>query len=213
MRAVSGRASALLLATGRISSSTWGASLIKSRLLYQTIVKPAILYGAGVWYAPQGTVTASKALDRKLETIQNQFLRKATGAYRAVNSRILEKEANVPPISWTMNELVAKAVGRHHSTRGGRTVQQAVERIRNRPQFSAQPKRDSVTPRERKTQWLRGKIETYLWPEYLETEGHAQKQPQHTWNRMIRELTTQGWEQQWTKYLHVMNRSARGSPR
>jgi exonuclease III len=201
MRAVTERASALLLATGRISSSTWGASLIKSRLLYQTIVKPAILYGAGVWYGPQGTVTASKAVDRKLETIQNQYLRKVTGAYRAVNRRILEKEADVPPITWTMNELVAKAVGRHHSTRGGRTVRQAVEKIRNRPQLSIQPRRDNVTPLERKTKWLQGKIETHLWPEYPETEGHAQKQPQHTWNRMIRELTTQGWEQQWTKYL------------
>ena len=64
----------------------------------------------------------SKAVDRKLEKIQNQYLRKVTGAYRAVNSHILEKEVNVPPIPWIMNELVAKAVRRHHSTRGGRTV-------------------------------------------------------------------------------------------
>jgi hypothetical protein len=195
MRTVSEKAAALLLATGRISSSTWGASLEKSRLLYQTIVKPAVLYGAGAWYGPQGTVMASKAIARRLKTIQNQYLRKATGAYRAVNSRILEKEANVPPITWTMNKLAAKAVGRHHSTRGGCAVQQAVERIRNRPQLNIRPARNSITPLEVKTAWLKGKIETFLWPEYQETESYTRQQPQHTWNRKIRELTTQGWEQ------------------
>jgi hypothetical protein len=212
MRAVSERASSLLLATSRISSSTWGASLNKTRLLYQTIVKPAILYGAGVWYAPQGTVIASKAVDRKLEKIQNQYLRKVTGAYRAVNSRILEKEANIPPIPWIMNELVAKAVGRHHSTRGGQTVRQAVKNIRNRSQLIIQPVTNNVTPLETKTKWLQKEIETYLWPEYLETEGYTQKQPQHTWNRKIRELTTQGWEQQWTKYLQSIPPAKRRLP-
>jgi hypothetical protein len=52
MRTVLEKALALLLATGRISSLTWGASLAKSRLLYQIMVKPAILYGVGVWYGP-----------------------------------------------------------------------------------------------------------------------------------------------------------------
>ena len=165
MKSVSEKASSLLLATGRISSSTWGAGLEKSRLLYQTIVKPAILYGAGVWHGPQGTETACKAIVKKLETIQNQHLRKATGAYRAVSARILEKEANVPPIARTLDAIVAKTVGRHHSTKGGRIVQKAVETIRNRPQLSARPVRGGKTPLETKTNWLRGKIEEYLWPE------------------------------------------------
>jgi hypothetical protein len=129
-----------------------------------------------------------------------------------VNSRILEKEVNIPPIPWTMNELVAKAVRRHHSTRGGRTVRQAVQRIRNRPQPYIQPVRNSTTPLENKTKWLQEKIEAYLWPEYLETEGYAQKQPQHTWNRKLRELTTQGWEQQWTKYLYLIPPEKRRLP-
>jgi hypothetical protein len=212
MRSVSEKASSLLLATGRISSSTWGAGLMKSRLLYQTIVKPTILYGAGVWHGPQGTATASKAIQRRLEVAQNQHLRKATGAYRAVNARILEKEANIPPITWTMNELAAKAAGRRQTSRGGHTIQQAVERIRNHPQLSVHPIRAQKTPLETKITWLQGKIENHLWPEYQELQGTAQKQAHTLWNKQIRKLTTQGWEQQWTKYLQSLPPGKRRLP-
>ncbi len=175
-------------------------------------MKPAILYGAGVWYGPQGTALENKTTIQKLETIQNQYLRKATGAYRAVNTRILEKEANVPPIKWILDELAAKAVGRHQSTRGGRIVQQAVARIRNRPQLLIQPARARKTPQEDRLNWLRGKIEDYLWPEYQESPGTGRKQPQHTWNRQIRKLTTQGWDQQWANYILGLPPEKRRTP-
>ena len=113
------KTSSLLLATSRINRSTWGASMAKSKLLHSAVVKPAILYGVGVWYGSQGTVLARKSLDQQLNTIQNQFLRKVTGAYRAVNGRILEKEAHVEPITSTLDRLVAKAVQRHTSSVGG----------------------------------------------------------------------------------------------
>jgi len=100
-----------------------------------------------------------------------------------------------------MDELAAKAVGRRQASKGGRIIQQAVERIRNRPQLSAHPVRAQKTPLEMKTTWLQGKIEDHLWPEDQEPQGTAQKQSQTLWNRQIRKLTTQGWEQQWTKYL------------
>ena len=63
------------------------------------MVRPIIIYGAAIWYAPQGIVTSRKHVDRKLEVLQNKNLRKVLGAYRAVESRILEKEADIPLIS------------------------------------------------------------------------------------------------------------------
>jgi hypothetical protein len=59
------------LALGRITASTWGASFERARLVYSAVVTPAITYGAGIWYSPQGTETARKAIGRKLETLQN----------------------------------------------------------------------------------------------------------------------------------------------
>ena len=75
-------------------------------------MKPALLYGAGVWYGPQGTRQGQKGIDDKLEVAQNKFLRKTLGAYRAVNSRILEKEAETEPITVALEGLAAKVVRR-----------------------------------------------------------------------------------------------------
>lgn len=77
----------------------------------------------------------------------------------------------------------------------------AVERIRNRPQRGVRTLRNKVTPMEARTKWLQERIEAHLWPQYPETVTHTPKQPQYTWNAKIREITIQGWEEQWTKYL------------
>jgi hypothetical protein len=55
--------------------------------------------------------------------MQNKFLRKTLGAYRAVNGRILEKEADTEPITVTLEKLTAKAIRRQVTSVGGRTVQ------------------------------------------------------------------------------------------
>jgi hypothetical protein len=122
MTKIKGKAASQLLAMGRITSSTWGAGFAKSKLISDTVVKPALLYGAGVWYGPQGTITARKATDRLLEKIQNQFLRKMLGAYRAVSTRVLEKESDTLLIIVTLEKLIAKAVKRQATSIRGRTV-------------------------------------------------------------------------------------------
>ena len=122
MAKVKEKAASQLLAIGRITSSTWGAGFIKSKLISDTVIKPTLLYGAGVWYGPQGTVTARKTIDKQMEVIQNQFLRKSLGAYRAVGARILEKESDTPPVTITLDQLAAKAVRRQATSIGGRTV-------------------------------------------------------------------------------------------
>jgi hypothetical protein len=158
MTKIKEKAASQLLALGRITSSTWGAGFAKSKLISNTVVKPALLYGAGIWYGPQGTTIARKATDRLLETIQNQFLRKILGAYRAVTARILEKESDTPPITVTLEKLTAKAVKRQATSIGGRTVQQARERIRNATYAGRRSRNRPQTPLEAKTKWLREKI-------------------------------------------------------
>ena len=69
MAKVKEKAASQLLAIGRITSSTWGAGFIKSKLISDTVIKPALLYGAGVWYGPQGTATARKTIDKQIEVI------------------------------------------------------------------------------------------------------------------------------------------------
>ena len=126
------KAASLLLATGRITASTWGTGFNKAKLLYDTVVTPAILYGASVWYSPQGTTYATKNIDRQLETIQNGHLRKVTGAYKAASGRLLEKESDTPPITTRLEVLVAKATRRYQQSIGGRVVREEAAKIRRR---------------------------------------------------------------------------------
>ena len=126
------KAASLLLASGRITASTWGTGFNKAKLLFDTEVTPAILYGSSVWYSPQGTNHATKTVDRQLDTIQNSHLRKVTGAYKAVNGRLLEKESDTPPITTRLEALSAKAMRRYEQSIGGRIVREEAAKIKTR---------------------------------------------------------------------------------
>jgi hypothetical protein len=118
-------------------------------------VRPSIRYGASVWYAPQGVATSRKYVDRKLEVLQNQTLRRVLGAYRAAGSRTLEKEADVPPISTVPTAQIANATKRRLMGKGAQAIRKACATIRNctapRQSTRQPPKR---TPGKLATSWL-----------------------------------------------------------
>ena len=126
------RAASLLLATSRITASTWGTGFNKAKLLYSTVVTPAILYGSSIWYSPQGTSQATKTVDRQLDKIQNNYLRQVTGAYKATHGRLLEKESDTPPITTRLETLTAKATRRYEQSIGGQIVREEAAKIRIR---------------------------------------------------------------------------------
>jgi exonuclease III len=209
----------LLYAMGRITSSTWGASFEKAKLVYSTVVKPALLYGAGIWYGPQGTTLARKTVDRQLETTQNHFLRKVSGAYRAVGSRVLEKETNTPPISIALNKMAASGIRRQAITAGGHTVQQACARIRNNAQLGSSTGMMRSTPLNMKRIWLEEKIPRHLWGEpqpQSETQQPDRrgndKTRTRTWKQTLQEDLEKGWEERWTAYLQTIPAGRLKSP-
>jgi len=83
-----------------------------ARLVYSLVVRPAITFGASVWYTPQGIETARKAIDKKLEILQNKSLRTVLKTYQAVNIYILKKEAAIPLISIVLAAQTANATKR-----------------------------------------------------------------------------------------------------
>src|SRR5450759_2002414 len=147
------------LAIPRISASTWGASFRMAKLVYTSVVRPTITYGAAIWYAPQGIVTSRKPVDRKLEVLQNKNIRKVLGAYRAVGSRILEKEADIHPISLVLTAQVANAAKRRLTGKGANIIKNACATIRNQATRGGNRRRRASTvqkrtPGELMTAWL-----------------------------------------------------------
>src|SRR5579871_5042335 len=79
--------------------ATWGATFRKSRLLYTAIIRPTLTYGCRIWGAGEnGKPLAAKHIKR-LEGVQNKCLRVITGGYKRTPVRLLEREADIPPIA------------------------------------------------------------------------------------------------------------------
>jgi len=200
-------------AISRISTSTWGASFKMARLVYSSVVRPAITFSASVWYTPQGIETARKTIDRKLETLQNKSLRTVLGAYRAVNTRILEKEAAIPPISVVLAAQIANATKRVLTGAAAQTIKKACATIRNyQPQTA---NRRSETQLNRLTKWTRKIVPKETWDKEIRrvtpeqsnqergTRGHRrQRKPPKikTWKEAICNWKQNKWKEIWEDY-------------
>lgn len=67
-------------------------SLNNAITLYKSIIRPLMLYACPIW------INASKTNIKKLQVIQNHFLRLATHAPWFISNSQLHKELNLPPI-------------------------------------------------------------------------------------------------------------------
>ena len=198
------KATSLLLATSRITASTWGSGLNKAKLLYDTVVTPAILYGASVWYSPQGTTRATKNTDRQLETIQNSHLRRVTGAYKATSGRLLEKESDTPPITTHLEVLVARAMRRYKQSIGDRVIHEEATKIRRRRQSMGRTgnRQLYLTPLQEKTHWLRERIPENSWNKTdMDRIGHNDRLRPLTWKEALQQMATESWDKRWESFL------------
>lgn len=69
-------------ALSRITTSTWGPSARSSRLLYTAVVRPTLLHGSQEWSMRSDGEPLPKATIAPLQKVQNECLRKVTGAYK-----------------------------------------------------------------------------------------------------------------------------------
>ena len=98
---IKGKLATQALALSRLTGKTHGPNLLEARLLYTSIIRPTIIYGAVVLHTPTqtdiDTVAPPRGLAKKMITEQNSALRLVLGAYKATPIRNLEVEANIPP--------------------------------------------------------------------------------------------------------------------
>jgi hypothetical protein len=106
VRLLEGRMTKQSLALSRISASTWGITLQKTRLVYTAVVRPAISFAAATWFESpprkgqhEQHTKGTKKIEKKLQVIQNRCLRIVTGAFKATPIPVLEAEAGVPLIT------------------------------------------------------------------------------------------------------------------
>jgi len=144
-------------------------------------------------------------VDRKLEVLQNKNLRNVLGAYRAVGSRILEKEAGIPPISLVLTAQVANAAKRRLTGKGANIIKNACATIRNQATRGGNRRRAPIaqkkTPGELMTAWLQKNIPRSTWKSEILQQATAQNERPIPWKRAIRDYTQKSWDKAWTAYL------------
>jgi hypothetical protein len=89
------KVTARLPALNRLAAAAWGCSQVRAKQIYTAVIRPTILYGAGVWHEIRDKPTG---VARSLAAEQSKCLRIAAGAYKATPIRTLEWELGVPPL-------------------------------------------------------------------------------------------------------------------
>ena len=64
------------------------------------VVRPMLTFAALIWHHPRGIEGFSKKPLEKLTKIQNGYLRRITGAYRATPIPVLKAETLVTPLEY-----------------------------------------------------------------------------------------------------------------
>ena len=89
-----------------LGNTVAGISPSNLRLLYKTVVIPAITYGSQLWFNPE---RPNKVLIRQLEQVQHQALKQVAGAFWDSPEEALQMLTYVPPITTTLHKLYRSA--------------------------------------------------------------------------------------------------------
>ena len=194
-------------ALNRTSASTWGATLARSRQIYAAVIRPAITYGATVWYTPSDAPGHRKGLTKKLEVIQNKALRVVSGTFKTTPVRFLENETSTPPIRLHLDELQAGARLRLTRGDGGKIVESACEKIRNRLRGTRGRRARVVkTPGMEKKEWLQQILQSDINAQHGCITSDApiteNRAPGDTAKTFLRNNFRKRWEREWLEYSH-----------
>jgi hypothetical protein len=114
----------------QVTSSTWGASFTRARLLFNSTIRSAVTYGAAVWHSPEKQMR--NLVIHAISKIQACGLRIMAGTYRATPIRELEQETFIPPIDIFCNELRARHLCCTYKSAPGHYITEQCQVIRSR---------------------------------------------------------------------------------
>src|SRR5450432_3088855 len=156
-----------VLALQRTIASTWGASMLKARHVYQAVVRSALSYGAALWHQPTSNVTKAKGPAARLRVQQNQGLRTVLRAFKATPIHQLETESYVPPLDLWLNGRVARFQARIEHSGIAQKIRNAYNTIRAKIlNYTNRQRRASIqhapTPGMERRRWVDKWIERPL---------------------------------------------------
>ena len=167
------------LALSVVTGSTWSANLNKARQVYIAVVRPAMIYAASIWHSPKGLTEARQAREKTLGTIQNGCLRTILGAFQATNTKVLEAEADIPPMQLHLNQLVLRAEALRE---GHEPIRRDTARIRRRLKgCRGRTRPTGETPTEAKDKWALSTLNKDHWERGTRHKNEIKKWIKSQW--------------------------------
>ena len=136
-------------AFSRITTSTWGPSMRRSRLIYTAVVRPTMLYGAQVWALRENGEPAASSLLQPLKAVQNKCLKRITGGYKRTPIAALEREAQVPPLDLYADTIALQRAAATKDHPVNRNISEAADGIWDRAANNHRPP-NITRPRRRR---------------------------------------------------------------
>ncbi|KAI1002476.1 hypothetical protein K3495_g5726 [Podosphaera aphanis] len=114
----------------RLAQSTWEATFKKSKLLYSTIVRPALTYGSSIWAEAGPAGKIPERIVKPLRSIQRKSLKIITDAYNSTSCRVLEHESAILPIEIFLKQRRVQHAGLSDKLPVQQTIQAACKKIK-----------------------------------------------------------------------------------
>ena len=188
-------------ALSRLTASTWGPSMKRSRLLYTAVVRPAILYGSQVWGVRDDGTSPAASLTRPLKCLQNRCLRRIMGAYKRTPTAALERESNVLPVDLHMEHKAMKGAVKTANHPVTAKMKQVMDTVWTSLQGSAggtpAGRRRNTNPRPRPATTGEGTRRRALTRVEEQAQRQLGKQPVGPLKTLDR-WTNLKWERRWT---------------
>ena len=172
----------------RISASTWGATFVRSRLIYSSVVRPQLAYGASSWHSPGAS--KAKGVTAKLQLIQNKCLRTIAGAYRATPIATLETETYTPPLDLYLDSRAAAFQDRLQESPVYQQIQKACQVIVRRTKVKARQQAKYRTSGEIRRDWAATRDQ-----EPGGSQGSHKRRMQQAWETRWNTLSRTTWDQ------------------
>jgi hypothetical protein len=183
-----------------------------------------MLYGAQIWGVGQNGKPIAKKSLAPLDKLQNQCLRRITGAYKRTPRAAMEREAAVPPLDVYIDTTAMQRATTVQGHPVEKDIHQVLERIRG-----ARPRRRGNAPKHTSQEALRLRAAEReqeireLLQHQAETRRHAGRAPpqqqrlgghQHRWRSTtcIARWADTEWKRRWKKAAKAQRATTWNTP-
>ncbi len=181
------------LTLSRLIAFIWEACFVKTRLIYKTIIKSAVIYASIIWHASHDRSDSVVDTTTKFIKMQQQCLKIIHDSFKTMSTQILEVEIYVKLIQLHLAHLQIKFRQRMKKKQHDVLIFNFCNRIKSRltTQRDRRRRRAVKTSNEKKQKWS-----TKLAKKMRKKNKMNEESIEKTWHKLFRVK----WQQTWNAY-------------